>query len=88
MSEPELLTLPNAARLLGLSRPTLYKMAEHSEAQFVRLGGRTLMRRAEVERIAASAEPWLPNAARSAKANAARRRQPAPMTHDGGQVFG
>lgn len=88
MSEPELLPLPNAARILGLSRPTLYKMAEHGEAQFVRLAGRTLMRRAEVERIAASAEPWRPDTARSAKANAARMRRSAPSAQDGGRVVG
>lgn len=88
MAEPELLTLSNAARTLGLSRPTLYKMAARGDAQFVRLAGRTLMRRAEVERIAASAEAWRPDAGRSAKANAARRRRPAIVTHDGGQVFG
>lgn len=87
MTEPELLTLPNAARALGLSRPTLYKMAERGDAQFVRLAGRTLMRRAEVERIAATAETWRPDPARSANANAARRKRPA-LPQQGGQAGG
>lgn len=87
MAEPELLTLPNAARALGLSRPTLYKMAARGDAEFVRLAGRTLMRRAEVERIAGTAQTWRPDPSRSAVANAARRKRPA-LPSDGGQASG
>ncbi|WP_442953661.1 helix-turn-helix domain-containing protein [Paracoccus sediminilitoris] len=83
MADPELFKLPDAASLLGLSRASLYKMAEKGEAEFVRLGGRTLMRRAEIERLAATAPTWRPDPARSAPANAARRKRPAP-TRNGG----
>lgn len=73
MADPELFNLNTAAGRLGLSRSALYKLAARGDAEFVRLAGRTLMRRAEIERLAASAQAWRPDPARSAKANAARR---------------
>ncbi|WP_374300950.1 helix-turn-helix domain-containing protein [Paracoccus sp. (in: a-proteobacteria)] len=74
MADPELFRLLDAAQRLGLSRSALYEMARTGEAEFVKLGGRTLMRRAEVERLAATAPAWRPDPARSAQANAARRK--------------
>ena len=87
MADPELYQLPDAAHLLGLSRTSLYAMAARGDAEFVRLAGRTLMRRAEVERIAATAQAWRPDPARSAGANAARRKHPA-RPQQGGQTHG
>jgi len=71
---------------LGLSRPAHDRAAARREAHFVPLAGRTLMRRAEVERIAACAEAWCPDAGHSAKADIARR--PALLIYGGKQVFG
>ncbi len=83
MADAELFKLTDAAGRLGLSRASLYKMAQEGQAEFVKLGGRTLMRRAEVERLAATAPAWRPDPARSAQANAARRKASAPA-QDGG----
>lgn len=50
------MTLIDAAAYLCVSRPTLYHMAKKGETFFVRMAGRTLMRREEVLRLAAEAE--------------------------------
>ncbi|MGN7869410.1 helix-turn-helix domain-containing protein [Paracoccus sp. 22332] len=83
MADPELCKLNDASFTLGVSRPTLYKMAKKGEVELVKLGGRTLMRRAEVERLAATAPAWRPDPARSAQANAARRKVSAPARNGG-----
>lgn len=88
MAEPEMYQLNEAARLLGVSRTALYAMAGRGEAAFVRLGGRTLMRRTEVERIAASAQDWKPDPTRAAEANAARRKIPVRALNLEGQKDG
>lgn len=68
-----LVPVPDAGRCLGLSRGKLYDMEKKGQVQFVRLGGKTLIRRSEIVRLAASAQPWRPDSSRSAEANAARR---------------
>ena len=48
---PLLLRIPEAARLLGVSRPTLYQLVARREVPVVRIGHSVRVRRAEVERI-------------------------------------
>lgn len=59
----ELYPLAVGARALGLSRTTLYAMAKRGDVELVRLAGRTLIRRAEIQRVAATAEKWTSSAA-------------------------
>jgi predicted DNA-binding transcriptional regulator AlpA len=54
----EFAPLPRGAEFLCCSRATLYNMAKRGELELVRLAGRTLIRWAELERIAANAQPW------------------------------
>jgi excisionase family DNA binding protein len=69
------LSLPSAAQVLGVSRTSLYKMANAGEVSLVRLGGRTLIRSEEVARLADGAEPWQPSQ-RAKKARAAKAGGP------------
>jgi excisionase family DNA binding protein len=56
--DPESLTLtvPEAARLLGINRNTAYLLAARGELPVLRLGGRVLVVRAALERMLAGAE--------------------------------
>lgn len=54
--------LATAAELVGLSRSSLYAMAGAGRLQLLRLGGRTLVATADVQRLLAQAEPFVPGA--------------------------
>lgn len=75
MSGPELRNLNVASEFLAVSKANIYGMAARGEIELVRLGGRTLIRQAEIERISAAAQPWQPDEARVAKAKAARAKR-------------
>ena len=45
-----------AARLLGVSRPTLYRWEDEGRIRFIRIDGRTLVADAELDRFVARAE--------------------------------
>ncbi|TNF15447.1 MAG: DNA-binding protein [Rhodobacteraceae bacterium] len=77
-----LLSLPDAAKVLGISRSSLYKMANAGEVSLVKLGGRTLVRSEEIARLADGVEPWRP----SGRATEARVAQPgvSPRSDCGG----
>ncbi|WGT48903.1 helix-turn-helix domain-containing protein [Thioclava nitratireducens] len=70
-----LLSLPDAGKVLGISRSSLYKMANAGEVSLVRLGGRTLVRSEEVARLADGVETWRPSE-RATKARAAKVDRP------------
>lgn len=70
-----LLSLPDAAKVLGISRSSLYKMANAGEVSLVKLGGRTLVRSEEIARLADGVEPWRP-CERAAKAQATKVDKP------------
>jgi excisionase family DNA binding protein len=48
---PRLIPLAEAARLLGLSKPTIYRMARQRRIRLVRPLGRAMVPRSEVDRI-------------------------------------
>lgn len=58
-------TLDQGAAFLGRSRPSLYLMAERGEIELVKIGGRTMVRWAELDRVVAEAKPWAPNPRRN-----------------------
>ncbi len=60
-------TLTQAAEFTCGSRSGWYDIAKRGEIELVRLGGRTLIRWAELERFAATAKPWTPPVKKSPK---------------------
>lgn len=58
--EPLLVPIKEAARLLGFSRQTLYRMREDGQIAFRKLRGRTMVPMSEIKRLAA-AEPAAPS---------------------------
>lgn len=77
-----LLSLPIAAKVLGISRSSLYKMANADQLSLVRLGGRTLVRSEEVARLVDGVAPWRPSD-RATKARATRAAQSLPSEAGG-----
>lgn len=49
----QLLTIPEALRVLRISRSTFYKLAARGDIRTLRLGGRTLVPEREIERLIA-----------------------------------
>lgn len=58
------ITMADAAAFLAISRASLYGMAHRGEAQLLSIAGRTVMRRDELRRLAASAQVWAPTSRR------------------------
>lgn len=58
--DSEFAPLDRGAAFLCCSRGEIYKKAKRGEIELVRLGGRTLVRWSELDRVAASAETWAP----------------------------
>jgi excisionase family DNA binding protein len=54
--EPLTLTVPEAARLLGINRNTAYLLAARGKLPILHLGSRVLVVRAGLERLLAGAE--------------------------------
>ena len=44
-------SVPDAAEIIGISKSTLYAMISAGTIQCVRLGGRTLIRRADIDKL-------------------------------------
>lgn len=57
----EFLSMEDAARILGISRAQLYRLAHLEELSLVRNLGRTVVTPAEVQRLARAAQPWTPS---------------------------
>ncbi len=49
---PRAYRVPDACRALGVCRSTLYKLASAGKLRLVRIGGRTVVPLAEVDRLA------------------------------------
>ncbi len=83
--QPVMITMAEAADLLGLSRSTIRTLCDRGEIASVRLGDRILVVRTEIERLVAeameqqqarrAAEAQLAEARATLKALPARRRQ-------------
>ena len=43
--------IPEACTALGIGRTSLYKLVEHNELRLIRIAGRTLVPRSEIERL-------------------------------------
>lgn len=52
MEAPRAYRVPDACRALGVGRSTLYKLASAGKLRLVRIGGRTVVPGAEIERLA------------------------------------
>lgn len=50
-TESPVLTAINAAAYLSVSKPTLYRLIKKGEVKPVKLGGRTLFRRADLDAL-------------------------------------
>jgi len=61
----------SAARLLGLSTSTLYRLAAVGDVKLKRLAGRTMVETSELIRLLSAAEDWTPSP-RTKRATAAR----------------
>jgi excisionase family DNA binding protein len=44
-------SVPDAARAIGVSPRTIYNLGERGELQLIKLGGRTLVRRSDLEAL-------------------------------------
>lgn len=55
INEPMAYRVDAAVQVLGLSRSTLYKLAKQGRIELIRVAGRTLVRKSEVERLIADA---------------------------------
>ena len=75
-NEPEPLQVPikTAARLLGFSRQTLYKMREDGQIVFGRMRGRAMVPMAEVKRLHGTLYPASPAAVGEPVREPPRRR--------------
>lgn len=49
--EPDLLSLVEVAHRLNVSRTTIYRLGKRGEIRTVRIGGRTLIPRTELQRL-------------------------------------
>lgn len=49
---PKAYRVPDACRALGVGRSTIYKLASAGKLRLVRIGGRTVVPGAEIERLA------------------------------------
>ncbi|MCB1359416.1 MAG: helix-turn-helix domain-containing protein [Maritimibacter sp.] len=50
-AQPIAFSVDSSCRYTGLSRSTLYKLARNGQLQMIRVAGRTLIRRAELDRL-------------------------------------
>jgi excisionase family DNA binding protein len=50
---PKARRIPEACRILGVSRSTMYRLAAQSQIRLVRIGGRTLVPESELDRLVA-----------------------------------
>jgi excisionase family DNA binding protein len=50
---PKARRLPEACRILGVSRSTMYRLAAQGQIRLVRIGGRTLVPESELDRLVA-----------------------------------
>ncbi len=53
---PKLLSVPEAAHLLGIGERLAWKMVARQELRSIRLGGRRMIPRMEIERLASAGE--------------------------------
>lgn len=75
MQLTDLLTIPDAARLLSISQPALHQAYSKSRIVFVYADGHPRVDKAEVERYRKTIVAWLEVQIRTAKAALVRRNR-------------
>lgn len=70
-AERKYLSTHIAAGVLGLSRAAVYALERAGDLQFVRLGGRTMVRTETILRLLENPEPWTPRKRRRPSITAA-----------------